>query len=136
MVDYDGFENYKRAADAGARRTVADRTRRRVGALRVRARGVWPPAELSGPPARQSIPGPLDQRYRELSGNRTIDKNKAVRARARNAQAGGEVGLLMDVNTFWRIRAYSVISSGSPRARPRGWLSSLFARAPRSFRAS
>jgi KDO2-lipid IV(A) lauroyltransferase len=54
--------------------------------------------------------------YRELSGNRTIDKNRAVRQVLDTLKRGRDVGLLIDVNTltdqgvfceFFGIRACS-----------------------------
>jgi KDO2-lipid IV(A) lauroyltransferase len=41
----------------------------------------------------------LVDRYRSLAGNRTIDKNEAVRDMLRVLRENGDVGVLMDVNS-------------------------------------
>lgn len=100
LVEYDGFENYKRAAERG--RGVLLLTGH-IGAweLCAFAQGVYghPLSYLVRP-----LDNPLLDRmisgYRELSGNRTINKNSAVRPVLEILRRGQDVGLLIDVNTL------------------------------------
>lgn len=100
LVEYDGLENYKRAAEHG--RGVLMLTGH-FGAweLCAFAHGVY------GNPLSflvRSLDNPLLERmvsrYRELSGNRTIDKNRAVKSVLEILRRGQDVGLLIDVNTL------------------------------------
>ncbi len=116
LVEYDGFENYKRASDRG--RGVLMLTGH-VGAweLCAFAQGVYGhPLSFLVRPLDNPLLDRMVNRYRELSGNRTIDKNKAVRPVLEILRRGQDVGLLIDVNTlpdqgvfcdFFRIPACS-----------------------------
>lgn len=99
VVVYDGFENYERAARQG--RGVLLLTGH-FGAweLCAFAQGVYghPLSFLVRPLDNPLLDG-LISRYRRGSGNRTIDKNDAVRAVLKRLREGGDVGLLVDVNT-------------------------------------
>lgn len=100
VVEYDGFEHYKRAADRG--RGVLLLTGH-VGAweLCAFAHGAYGhPLSFLVRPLDNPLLNRLITRYRELSGNRTIDKNRAVKPVLNILKSGGEVGLLVDVNTF------------------------------------
>src|SRR5205823_7991097 len=79
LVEYDGFENYKRASDQG--RGVLMLTGH-IGAweLCAFAQGVYGhPLSFLVRPLDNPLLDRMVNQYRELSGNRTIDKNKAVR---------------------------------------------------------
>jgi len=116
LVEYDGFESYKRASDRG--RGVLMLTGH-VGAweLCAFAQGVYGhPLSFLVRPLDNPLLDRMVNRYRELSGNRTIDKNKAVRPVLEILRRGQDVGLLIDVNTlpdqgvfcdFFRIPACS-----------------------------
>jgi KDO2-lipid IV(A) lauroyltransferase len=116
LVEYDGFENYKRASDRG--RGVLMLTGH-VGAweLCAFAQGVYGhPLSFLVRPLDNPLLDRMVNQYRELSGNRTIDKNKAVRPVLEILRRGRDVGLLIDVNTlpdqgvfcdFFRIPACS-----------------------------
>ncbi len=100
LVIYDGFENYERAADLG--RGVLLMTGH-VGAweLCAFAHGAYGhPISFLVRPLDNPLVDRLLNRYRELSGNRTIDKNKAVRPVLEALKRGEGVGLLIDVNTL------------------------------------
>ena len=100
IVIYDGFENYKRAADRG--RGVLLMTGH-VGAweLCAFAHGAYGhPISFLVRPLDNPLVDRLINRYRELSGNRTIDKKKAVRPVLESLKRGEGVGLLIDVNTL------------------------------------
>ena len=100
VVEYDGFEHYKRAADQG--RGVLLLTGH-LGAweLCAFAQGAYGhPLSFLVRPLDNPLLNGLIARYRELSGNRTIDKNRAVKPVLNTLKSGGEVGLLVDVNTF------------------------------------
>jgi KDO2-lipid IV(A) lauroyltransferase len=116
LVEYDGFENYKRASDRG--RGVLMLTGH-VGAweLCAFAQGVYGhPLSFLVRPLDNPLLDRMVNQYRELSGNRTIDKNKAVRPVLEILRRREDVGLLIDVNTlpdqgvfcdFFRIPACS-----------------------------
>ena len=99
LVVYDGYENYRAAADRGQ------------GVLLLTGHfGAWELCAFAqgayGSPLRflvRPLDNPLLNRMikdqRELSGNRTIDKNRAVKAVLRALNRGEDVGLLVDVNT-------------------------------------
>ena len=99
VVVYDGFENYECAARQG--RGVLLLTGH-FGAweLCAFAQGMYghPLSFLVRPLDNPLLDG-LISRYRTRSGNRTIDKNDAVRAVLKRLREGGDVGLLVDVNT-------------------------------------
>jgi KDO2-lipid IV(A) lauroyltransferase len=100
LVEYDGLENYKQAAERG--RGVLMLTGH-FGAweLCAFAHGVYG-NRLSF--LVRSLDNPLLDRlvssYRELSGNRTINKNRAVKPVLEMLRRGQDVGLLIDVNTL------------------------------------
>ena len=116
LVEYDGFENYKRASDRG--RGVLMLTGH-IGAweLCAFAQGVYGhPLSFLVRPLDNPLLDRMINQYRERSGNRTIDKNKAVRPVLEVLRRGHDVGLLIDVNTlpdqgvfcdFFRIPACS-----------------------------
>jgi Kdo2-lipid IVA lauroyltransferase/acyltransferase len=98
-VIYDGFENYERAARKG--RGVLLLTGH-FGAweLCAFAQGMYGhPLSFLVRPLDNPRLDRLINRYRMLSGNRTIDKNDAVRAVLKRLRRGEDVGLLVDVNT-------------------------------------
>ena len=99
LVVYDGFENYQRAAEQG--RGVLLLTGH-VGAweLCAFAQGVYghPLSFLVRPLDNPLIDRMIDL-YRGLSGNRTIDKNGAVKPVLETVRRGKDVGMLIDVNT-------------------------------------
>ncbi|HET9530666.1 MAG TPA: lysophospholipid acyltransferase family protein [Blastocatellia bacterium] len=100
LVDYDGFENYRQAADKG--RGVLLLTGH-VGAweLCAFAHGMYGhPLSFLARPLDNPRLNRLVNSYRELSGNRTIDKNRSVRAVLEVLRRGGDVGLLIDVNVL------------------------------------
>lgn len=100
LVEYDGFENYKRASQRG--RGVLMLTGH-IGAweLCAFAQGVYGhPLSFLVRPLDNPLLDRMIRRYRELSGNRTIDKNKAVRPVLEILRSGQDVGLLIDVNTL------------------------------------
>jgi KDO2-lipid IV(A) lauroyltransferase len=100
LVEYDGFENYMRASEQG--RGVLMLTGH-MGSweLCAFAQGVYG-HPLSFLVRRLDNPF-LDRmvcQYRELSGNRTIDKNRAVKSVLEILRRGQDVGLLIDANTM------------------------------------
>lgn len=100
VVVYEGFENYERAAAQG--RGVLLLTGH-FGAweLCAFAQGVYGhPLSFLMRPLDNPLLDSLISRYRLRSGNRTIDKNTAVRAVLKQLRDGGDVGLLVDVNTI------------------------------------
>lgn len=100
LVEYDGFENYERASKRG--RGVLMLTGH-VGAweLCAFAQGAYEyPLSFLVRPLDNPRLDQLISRYRELSGNRTIDKNRAVRPVIEALRSGRDVGLLIDVNTL------------------------------------
>jgi KDO2-lipid IV(A) lauroyltransferase len=100
LVEYDGFENYKRASERG--RGVLMLTGH-IGAweLCAFAQGTYghPLSFLVRPLDNPMLDGMID-RYRGLSGNSTINKNRAVRSVLEILKRGHDVGLLIDVNTL------------------------------------
>lgn len=99
LVVYDGFENYQRAAEQG--RGVLLLTGH-VGAweLCAFAQGVYGhPLSFLVRPLDNPLLNKMISRYRELSGNRIIDKNRAVKPVLETIKRGKDVGLLIDVNT-------------------------------------
>lgn len=100
LVEYDGLENYKRASERG--RGVLMLTGH-IGAweLCAFAQGVYGhPLSFLVRPLDNPLLDRLISHYRELSGNRTIDKNRAVKPVLENLRRGQDVGLLIDVNTL------------------------------------
>ena len=100
LVEYDGLENYTRASERG--RGVLMLTGH-VGAweLCAFAQGVYGhPLSFLVRPLDNPLLDRMVSRYRELSGNRTIDKNRAVRPVLEILKAGEDVGLLIDANTM------------------------------------
>ena len=99
-VEYDGFENYQRASERG--RGVLMLTGH-VGAweLCAFAHGVYGhPLSFLVRPLDNPLLDRLISRYRGLSGNTTINKNKAVKSVLEVLRRGQDVGLLIDVNTL------------------------------------
>jgi KDO2-lipid IV(A) lauroyltransferase len=100
LVVYEGFEHYERAALKG--RGVLLLTGH-FGAweLCAFAHGAYghPLSFLVRPLDNPLLDG-LINGYRKLSGNRTIDKNRSVKAVLETLRRGGDVGLLIDVNTL------------------------------------
>lgn len=100
LVEYDGFENYESAAARG--RGVLMLTGH-IGAweLCAFAQGVYGhPLSFLVRPLDNPLLDRMIGRYRELSGNRTINKNKAVKPVLDVLKRGDDVGLLIDVNTL------------------------------------
>jgi KDO2-lipid IV(A) lauroyltransferase len=100
LVEYDGFENYRRASERG--RGVLMLTGH-VGAweLCAFAQGVYGhPLSFLVRPLDNPLLDRMLKRYRELSGNRTINKNRAVKPVLEVLRRGQDVGLLIDVNTL------------------------------------
>lgn len=98
-VIYEGFENYERASRKG--RGVLMLTGH-FGAweLCAFAQGVYGhPLSFLVRPLDNPLLDRLISSYRRGSGNRTIDKNDAVRAVLKELRQGADVGLLVDVNT-------------------------------------
>ncbi|HEX8087362.1 MAG TPA: lysophospholipid acyltransferase family protein [Blastocatellia bacterium] len=99
LVVYDGFENYRRATEQG--RGVLLLTGH-VGAweLCAFAQGIYGrPLSFLVRPLDNPLLDRMIRGYRELSGNRTIDKNRAVKPVLETIRRGEDVGLLIDVNT-------------------------------------
>jgi len=100
LVVYDGFENYQKAADKGR------------GVLFLTGHfGNWELCALAHGlygnrlnflmrPIDNPLLDRLVARYRSLSGNRTINKNKAVKPVMNALGAAEAVGFLIDVNTL------------------------------------
>jgi KDO2-lipid IV(A) lauroyltransferase len=100
LVVYDGFRNYERAAEKG--RGVLLLTGH-FGAweLCAFAHGVYGhPLNFLVRPMDNPLLDRMINGYRELSGNRVIDKNNAVRPVLETLKRGEDVGLLIDVNTL------------------------------------
>jgi KDO2-lipid IV(A) lauroyltransferase len=100
LVEYDGFENYQRASERG--RGVLMLTGH-VGAweLCAFAQGVYGhPLSFLVRPLDNPLLDRMISDYRALSGNRTINKNKAVKPVLEVLKRGDDVGLLIDVNTL------------------------------------
>jgi KDO2-lipid IV(A) lauroyltransferase len=89
LVGYDGFENYQRAGHIGAWELCAF------------AQGVYGhPLSFLVRPLDNPMLDQLISGYREGSGNRTIDKNRAVKPVLDILRRGQDLGLLIDVNTL------------------------------------
>jgi KDO2-lipid IV(A) lauroyltransferase len=100
VVVYDGLENYTKAAQQG--RGVLLLTGH-FGAweLCAYAQAVYGhPLSFLERPLDNPLLDRLIRRYREGSGNRAIDKNRAVREVLQSLREGRDVGLLIDVNTL------------------------------------
>jgi Kdo2-lipid IVA lauroyltransferase/acyltransferase len=100
LVGYDGFENYVNASQRG--RGVLMLTGH-VGAweLCAFAQGVYGhPLSFLVRPLDNSLLDRMVSQYRELSGNRTINKNRAVKPVLEVLKRGQDVGLLIDANTL------------------------------------
>jgi KDO2-lipid IV(A) lauroyltransferase len=100
LVDYDGFENYSQAADKGCGVLLLTG---HLGAweLCAFAHGMYGhPLSFLARPLDNPLLNRLVNSYRELSGNRAIDKNRSVRAVLEVLRRGGDVGLLIDVNVL------------------------------------
>jgi len=99
LVEYEGLENYLRASKRG--RGVLMLTGH-LGAweLCAFAQGVYGhPLSFLVRPLDNPLLDRMVSCYRELSGNRTIDKNKAVKPVLETLKRGQDVGLLIDANT-------------------------------------
>lgn len=100
LVVYEQFENYRQAAARG--RGVLLLTGH-VGAweLCAFAHGVYGhPLSFLVRPLDNPLMDRMIRQYRELSGNRTINKNEAVKPVLKTLRRGKDVGLLIDVNTL------------------------------------
>ena len=100
LVEYDGFENYEQASRRG--RGVLLLTGH-VGAweLCAFAQGAYGhPLSFLVRPLDNPLLDEMVRRYREISGNQTIDKNRSVKPVLEVLRGGGDVGLLIDVNTL------------------------------------
>jgi len=99
LVEYEGFENYKRASERG--RGVLMLTGH-FGAweLCAFAHGAYGhPLSFLVRPLDNPILDRMVTQHRELSGNRTINKNRAVKQVLETLKRGEDVGFLIDVNT-------------------------------------
>jgi KDO2-lipid IV(A) lauroyltransferase len=100
LVEYDGLENYTSASERG--RGVLMLTGH-VGAweLCAFAQGVYGhPLSFLVRRLDNPLLDRMVSRYRELSSNRTIDKNRAVKTVLETLRRGEDVGLLIDANTM------------------------------------
>lgn len=100
LVEYDGLENYKQASERG--KGVLMLTGH-IGAweLCAFAHGIYGhPLSFLVRPLDNPMLDRLISNYRELSGNRTINKNKAVKPVLEILKRGQDVGLLIDANTL------------------------------------
>lgn len=100
LVEYDGLENYMRASEQG--RGVLMLTGH-LGSweLCAFAQGVYGhPLSFLVRPLDNPFLDRMVCQYRELSGNRTIDKNRAVKSVLEILRRGQDVGLLIDANTL------------------------------------
>ena len=100
MVEYHGLENYTQASERG--KGVLMLTGH-VGAweLCAFAQGVYGhPLSFLVRPLDNPLLDRMISSYRELSGNRTINKNKAVKPVLEVLRRGDDVGLLIDANTL------------------------------------
>jgi Kdo2-lipid IVA lauroyltransferase/acyltransferase len=100
LVEYEGFENYQRAAERG--RGVLMLTGH-FGAweLCAFAQGAYGhPLSFLVRPLDNPLLDRMVNHYRELSGNRTINKNRAVKQVLETLKGGDDVGFLIDVNTL------------------------------------
>ena len=100
LVEYDGLENYQRASERG--KGVLMLTGH-IGAweLCAFAHGIYGhPLSFLVRPLDNPMLDRLISNYRELSGNRTINKNRAVKPVLEILKRGQDVGLLIDANTL------------------------------------
>ena len=100
LVEYDGLDNYKRASERG--KGVLMLTGH-IGAweLCAFAHGIYGhPLSFLVRPLDNPMLDRLISNYRELSGNRTINKNRAVKPVLEILKRGQDVGLLIDANTL------------------------------------
>jgi len=100
LVEYEGLENYKRASERG--RGVLMLTGH-FGAweLCAFAHGAYGhPLSFLVRPLDNPFLDRIVSHYRGLSGNRTINKNRAVKPVLETLKGGEDVGLLIDVNTL------------------------------------
>jgi KDO2-lipid IV(A) lauroyltransferase len=100
LVVYDGFEHYRRAAEKGKGVLLLTG---HMGAweLCAFAHGAYGhPLEFLVRPLDNPLLDRLITRYREMSGNRTIDKQRAVRPVFAALRRGKGVGLLIDINVL------------------------------------
>lgn len=100
LVEYEGLENYLRASERG--RGVLMLTGH-IGAweLCAFAHGIYGhPLSFLVRPLDNPLLDRMISNYRELSGNRTINKNKAVKHVLEMLRRGQDVGLLIDANTL------------------------------------
>jgi len=100
LVEYDGFENYQRASERG--RGVLMLTGH-LGAweLCAYAQGAYGhPLSFLVRPLDNPMLDRMISAYRGGSGNRTIDKNRAVKSVLDILRRGQDLGLLIDVNTL------------------------------------
>lgn len=100
LVEYSGFENYQRASERG--RGVLMLTGH-FGAweLCAFAQGAYGhPLSFLVRPLDNPLLDAMINRYREMSGNRTINKNNAVKSVLEVLRRGQDVGFLIDVNTL------------------------------------
>ena len=100
VVVYDGFENYQRAAERG-RGVLLLTGHFGSWELCAFAQGVYGhPLNFLVRPADNPLLNQMINGYRELSGNRVIDKNNAVKPVLEALKRGEDVGFLIDVNTL------------------------------------
>lgn len=100
LVEYDGFENYIRASERGQGVLMLTG---HIGAweLCAFAQGIYGhPLSFLVRPLDNPLLDKIVCQYRELSGNRTIDKNRAVKSVLEILRRGQDVGLLIDANTM------------------------------------
>jgi KDO2-lipid IV(A) lauroyltransferase len=100
LVEYDGLENYMLASERG--RGVLMLTGH-IGAweLCAFAHGIYGhPLSFLVRPLDNPLLDRMISNYRERSGNRTINKNRAVKPVLEILRRGQDVGLLIDANTL------------------------------------
>ncbi len=100
LVGYEGFENYAQAAAKGKGVLLLTG---HIGAweLCAFAQGMYGhPLSFLVRPLDNPLLDNLICRYRQLSGNRIINKNQSVRDVLRELRRGKDVGLLIDINVL------------------------------------
>jgi Kdo2-lipid IVA lauroyltransferase/acyltransferase len=100
LVVYDGFENYGQAAAKGNGVLLLTG---HIGAweLCAFAQGMYGyPLSFLVRPLDNPLLDILISRYRQLSGNGIINKNKSVKDVLTKLRRGNDVGLLIDINTL------------------------------------
>lgn len=100
LVAYDGFENYAQAAAKGKGVLLLTG---HIGAweLCAFAQGMYGyPLSFLVRPLDNPFLDKLTSYYRQLSGNRIINKNKSVKDVLTKLRHGSDVGLLIDINTL------------------------------------